>query len=149
MSSISLIDRIINNSIPITESGCWIWLKATDKDGYGFIKVNRKQMRTHRVSHEIFNEEIPTGMMVCHKCDTPSCINPNHLFVGTATDNGQDYSNKKTHCKRGHLKNIENIYYEKSNKAKHCRVCTKERMRRIRDKIRIRTFRERQHVCHQ
>lgn len=132
MSSISLIDKIIENSIPIPESGCWIWLKATDKDGYGLTKVNRIMKRVHRISHEIFNGKIPDGMMICHHCDTPSCINPKHLFAGTATDNGRDYSNKKTHCKRGHLKISENIYYEKGNGNKHCRICDKERMRKLR-----------------
>ena len=130
MSSISLIDRIIENSIPITESGCWIWLKATDKDGYGLIKVNRIMKRVHRLSYEIFKENIPSGMLICHKCDTPPCLNPEHLFIGTIQDNGQDYSNKKTVCKRGHAKSSGNIYYERKNNHKHCRICTRERMRR-------------------
>lgn len=74
-------------------SGCWLWTKALDH-GYGRIRVNGKDARAHRASYKIFRGEIPIGMFVCHKCDTPACVNPDHLFLGYAKENHLDMENK-------------------------------------------------------
>lgn len=71
-------------------SGCWLWTGATDSDGYGWIKDDGDQRLAHRVSYEVHLEEIPDGKMVLHKCDTPPCVNPAHLYVGTNSDNMKD-----------------------------------------------------------
>jgi hypothetical protein len=77
---------------------CWIWLGATTRDGYGVMGIGRnKQHRAHRVSFEVFKGAIPEGMVVCHTCDTPRCVNPDHLFVGTVSDNTQDMLRKGRH----------------------------------------------------
>src|ERR1700730_2840026 len=73
---------------------CWLWTAAKDKDGYGFFSVNGKQTKAHRFSFAHYNGEIPTGMIVCHKCDTPSCVNPDHLFLGTHKINLDDMRSK-------------------------------------------------------
>jgi hypothetical protein len=72
------------------DSGCWIWTGAKDLDGYGFISVAGKQTRAHRYAYSQFVGPIPEDNVVCHHCDTPSCVNPRHLFVGLHIDNVRD-----------------------------------------------------------
>jgi hypothetical protein len=86
-------------------SGCWFWTGA--KQGgragrYGAFQMGWKtQKRAHRLSFEIANGPIPDGMMVCHSCDTPLCVNPAHLFLGTAKINIEDMDakNRRGKCK--------------------------------------------------
>ncbi len=74
---------------------CWEWLFGKDKDGYGRFHIRRgKCYSTHRFSYEYYFGIIPDKMLVCHICDNPSCVNPNHLFIGNNTDNLQDMSKK-------------------------------------------------------
>ncbi len=80
--------------IPVPESGCWIWFGGWDKDGYGKAKVNKKHIRAHRWAWLLFRGEIPADVYVLHRCDVPSCVNPDHLFLGTHTDNMQDRERK-------------------------------------------------------
>lgn len=90
--------RIELCSDKITESGCWVWNKAVNACGYGILKRGL----AHRVSYTVFKGVIPNGMCVLHSCDVPSCVNPNHLFIGTHTDNMRDRSNKG----RGNLEKL-------------------------------------------
>lgn len=76
-------------------NGCWIWKACRDKNGYGKMTVNTKDERAHRFSWKIHFGEIPEKYFVCHKCDNPSCVNPGHLFIGTARDNNRDMIIKK------------------------------------------------------
>lgn len=69
---------------------CWIWTGGKTRDGYGVLTVGRRQQRAHRASYETFNGAIPPGMLVCHRCDVPLCINPAHLFLGRPEDNTRD-----------------------------------------------------------
>jgi len=85
---------MLENYEPVTESGCWIWMGSTTQKGYGDIKYDKKHHRAHRLSYELHNGAIEDGLMVCHSCDTPSCINPEHLFMGTAQDNTDDMVKK-------------------------------------------------------
>ena len=89
-----LIERFNDNYMPVTESGCWIWMLDCDQNGYGKISIKNKAYYAHRVSWELHNNSIPKGMFVCHKCDNPSCVNPDHLFLGTQSDNMQDMKSK-------------------------------------------------------
>lgn len=84
---------IENNSIPVTESGCWLWEKATNR-GYGVTYHEGKKQQAHRLSYKEYLGEIPEGMCVCHKCDVPGCVNPSHLFVGSHKDNAHDKISK-------------------------------------------------------
>ena len=90
----SIKERLLNNIELITESGCWIWMGYVTKWGYGTISVDYKKKCTHRMAYQEMIGEIPKGMLVCHTCDVPSCINPNHLFVGTHQDNMDDMTKK-------------------------------------------------------
>lgn len=91
---VSLRQRIENSYIPVTECGCWIWLKGNYANGYGGIGINKKTILAHRASWMVFRGEIPQGMMVLHHCDNRLCINPDHLFLGTHIDNMNDRDKK-------------------------------------------------------
>jgi len=74
-------------------NGCWMWCGATMKNGYGTFSVNGRAHLAHRVSWELRHGPIPEGMQVLHNCpdgDSPDCVNPDHLFLGTNTDNMAD-----------------------------------------------------------
>ena len=79
------------------ETGCWQWRAHTDKDGYGVLPGDSKNTRAHRFSYEFHKGPIPDGLVICHHCDNPGCVNPEHLFVGTKKDNAQDALRKKRH----------------------------------------------------
>lgn len=81
----------------VTESGCWIWMANSHRQGYGKIYYQGKTAMAHRVSYELHSGEIPEGMCVCHRCDVTGCVNPDHLFLGTNQDNMTDKINKGRH----------------------------------------------------
>src|SRR5688572_336575 len=80
----------------VPECGCWIWRGCKISGGYGTVGVGGKgsYKSVHRASYEIHHGEIPDGLVVMHKCDTPSCVNPDHLTVGTKGENNRDRRNK-------------------------------------------------------
>lgn len=83
------------NSEFVTECGCQIWTAGVDGAGYGQIRIDGKTEGTHRVSWSLANGPIPEGLFILHRCDTPPCINPDHLFPGTQSDNIADYWAKR------------------------------------------------------
>jgi hypothetical protein len=95
----AVFDRLVSHIEINPISHCWEW-RGSKRNGYGRMIVGsrtdgtRKSVSTHRVSYEIVYGEIPAGMEVCHKCDNPSCVNPNHLFIGTRQDNIDDRERK-------------------------------------------------------
>jgi hypothetical protein len=78
-----------------TEEGCWLWTAGHDGSGYGSLKISGKQIKAHRISYTLANGAIPDGLWVLHKCDTPRCVRPDHLFIGTSKDNVQDMIKKR------------------------------------------------------
>lgn len=83
-----------HNKYKIMPSGCWHWIGSIDVNGYGRIGSNHKTIKAHRLSYEVNIGKIPNGLLVCHRCDNPPCVNPNHLFLGTIKDNNDDKISK-------------------------------------------------------
>lgn len=73
---------------------CWLWTASLDKDGYGKFYVNGKHIRAHAYSFTLHTGESTTGKMVCHSCDNPTCVRPDHLWLGTSKENNHDAINK-------------------------------------------------------
>jgi hypothetical protein len=76
------------------DAGCWEWTGATNSEGYGRLMVARRTRMAHRVSWELHNGPIEPGWLVCHHCDNPRCVRPDHLFLGSFGDNLRDMFRK-------------------------------------------------------
>jgi len=122
----------------IKTNDCWLWNAGKNYKDYGNFSVTingcSKTYRAHRFIYEYFNGPIPEVMLVCHSCDMPGCVNPNHLWLGTVSDNAMDSVNKKrhgmakkTHCPRGHEYTPNNTYVRsnRASPARECRKCRK------------------------
>jgi hypothetical protein len=105
-SSTSVSDRM-QSKYQILPNGCWMWLGNKNSAGYPMIWLNGKSVRAHRVMFSINNGGLSDDLVVCHTCDNPSCVNPDHLFSGSRDDNNKDCKNKKRNAfgmKNGHAK---------------------------------------------
>lgn len=130
---IPMLNRFTGKTMPVTESGCHLWIGATDKDGYGKFCVNgNNALRAHRVSYELFKGPIPNGTEIDHLCRVHCCVNPNHLEavphrVNVLRGVGASARNiNKTHCPHGHIYDAANTHIDKEQ-SRHCRACDKRR----------------------
>lgn len=121
---------------PDPKTGCWLWKGQINSAGYGVLWMGKEHkpvfVGAHRYSYEHFVGPIPDGMFVCHSCDNPPCMNPAHLWLGTAAENVQDKMDKgrqyraasipsKPFCKNGH--NYERDGYFLYGRTVICRLC--------------------------
>ena len=116
---------------------CWEWIASSDKDGYGYLRINKKKPKAHRLAYEIWVGPIPKDKPhVLHHCDNPPCINPEHLYTGTNADNVADrvkknrtsrYWSTRTHCKQGHEYNEINTRFYNGERV--CRPCENHRQK--------------------
>lgn len=87
-------NRFLSN-IKKEENGCWTWTGYKMKNGYGQLRYQSTAVYTHRFSWYIHNGEFDLTLCLCHKCDNRACCNPEHMFLGTRTDNQNDMVAKK------------------------------------------------------
>jgi hypothetical protein len=122
--------------VEVNETGCWIWKGWVNPQwGYGFMCFRNKSWRVHCLMWTIGNGEIPKGMVIRHRCDTPACCNPAHLLIGTHKDNvhdrmrrGRDHKSNLTHCPQGHEYAGEHLQVD-SKGYRHCRTCARIKQR--------------------
>jgi hypothetical protein len=127
-------ERFEMKYIPEPNSGCWLWTSTVSTRGYGLFKLDRRQQFAHRVAWSLANDrEIPQGLVVRHRCDTPTCVNPDHLELGTHADNAKDRDSRghngfsnKTHCPSGHEYAGANVRIN-ADGSRHCRTCMHNR----------------------
>lgn len=93
----ALVDRFWSKVARIDGDGCWMWTASVDSDGYGQLSRGSHgdgNVKAHRLSWELHNGPIPDGLGVLHRCDTPACVRPDHLFLGTQAENMRDMDRK-------------------------------------------------------
>jgi len=133
-----LLERFMAKVSPEPTSGCWLWTGANVR-GYGQLHLAGKMVRAHRLSYELRHGPLPEGSCVLHECDMPSCVNPDHLKVGSQTENmrdkglrGRNYNGARTTCPRGHPYSPENTRVYKN--GRYCRECHRLAKRARRDR---------------
>jgi hypothetical protein len=118
---------------------CWIWKGGRTSKDYGSFKYYQETsaIGAHVSSHLFHIGEVPKGMLVCHRCDNPPCVNPEHLFLDTHSGNMKDMvkkgrngstSKRQTHCRRGHELDVVGVRIQNRKNGKidrSCRECIK------------------------
>jgi HNH endonuclease len=135
----SIAEKLAYYSMPVTETGCVVWLSTLLKNGYGRVSIEGKQRLAHVVAYETFVGPIPPGMELDHVCRVRCCINPDHLEPVTRKENvlrgnAGRLRRKQTLCRRGHDLSADNVYI-KPNGNRCCKLCRSLTKRRYRDRL--------------
>jgi hypothetical protein len=121
--------------MPVTESGCWLWIGACKQGGYGQFWLNGKKQLAHRAAYEFYRGQIPDGLTLDHLCCVTCCVNPWHLEPVSVAENTRRAGRRLTHCKRGHRRDANNIRIDCDGRWQ-CRACDWVReLRRHRSKV--------------
>lgn len=126
--------RLVDRS---NSDGCWPWLGTRGSKGYGFFTVNGSPTGAHRwILGALRGDALTAHEVARHTCDNPPCCRPDHLLVGTHSDNmldsvarGRHRQTRKTHCAHGHEFTPENTYVSRDG-HRRCSACTKDHARR-------------------
>ena len=123
------------------KTGCWEWQGFKGRYGHGQIRVKKIAILTHRLSWKIHKGAILDDLLICHHCDNPPCVNPEHLFSGTVDDNKKDMDNKgrgknqnsgKVFCHRGHKFDLLNTYISRGERqCIACRIINKQNRKNL------------------
>jgi hypothetical protein len=131
------IAKFFEKTIPEPNSGCLLWTGKASPLGYGVYRRMHKAVFAHRWIFGELRGSIPDGLVVCHRCDTPGCVNVDHLFLGSQVDNIRDAQRKgrlkrkpRTICKAGHSLTGENLFIGHTARGvvvRGCRECRRQR----------------------
>jgi len=116
-----------NSKIQLKENGCHEWIAGKDRDGYGQFFLNKKTVKAHRFSYELYKGKIKNGLQIDHLCRNRGCVNPKHLEEVTCKENvnrGDSYNGNKTHCPQGH-EYTENNTYIRPVSGRNCKECNR------------------------
>jgi HNH endonuclease len=126
---------------------CWLWAGASHENRrgtrYGSMTVSKSRtVAVHRLSYTLAFGEIPAGMFICHRCDTPLCVRPDHLFAASNSENmldcvakGRMPGTRKEFCKNGHAMTPENSKPRSGVGGPECRECRRAYDRRRRPRV--------------
>ncbi len=146
-SEIELAKQLLLSKIEKTDS-CWLWTGYVTTRGYGYIGFLKRRWLAHRLFYTAFKGPIPDGLMVCHSCDVPACVNLDHLWLGSQGENVMDCLRKgrhlasryghyvdgvRTHCRIGHELSGDNLGLVLKGKGKYvhkrCNACRRDQYR--------------------
>lgn len=120
--------------VKISDSGCWLFIGAVGRNGYGRFRLERRLQLAHRASYKLYKGEIPIGHHLHHVCEIRHCVNPDHLVpvlprvhLVELSPNAPAFINSRvTHCPKGHKYTVDNLYRDKRG-SRECKACKHEK----------------------